>query len=107
MNKTSGMLGSAVLAPDGLVVAKEASTALASEEVWQQALRAFAAFSDVAESSGCGQANGVTMEWAHGRLMARAVPGGILFAVARADVPLGTAETAMDEAAAAIQRAGG
>lgn len=107
LNKTGGVLGSAVLAPDGLVIANQASTALASEELWQQALRAFGAFSDMAESSGCGQAATLTLEWDQGRLLAHAVPGGILLAAARADVPFGQVQTAVEQAAEAIRGSGG
>jgi len=107
LNKTSGVLGSAVLAPDGLVIARQASTALASEELWQQALKAFGAFSDISESSGCGQATAVTMEWSHGRLFARAVRGGILLAATRGDVPLGQVQIAVEQAAAELQGDGG
>ncbi len=107
LNKTGGVLGSAVLAADGLLIAKQASTALEAEELWQQALKVFGALSDVAESAGCGQASAVTMEWDNGRLLAHVVPGGILLAAARADAPLGQVQTAVEHAAAAMREAGG
>jgi predicted regulator of Ras-like GTPase activity (Roadblock/LC7/MglB family) len=107
LNKTSGVLGSAVLAPDGLLIAEQVSTALPSEELWQKALRAFGAFSDIAEGCGCGEATGLTMEWTGGRLMAHSVPGGVLIAATRGRVPLGQVQTAVEHAAARIRETGG
>jgi predicted regulator of Ras-like GTPase activity (Roadblock/LC7/MglB family) len=107
LNKTNGVLGSAVLAPDGLVISSEASTSVASEELWQQALKAFGALADMAESAGCGQATSVSFEWDRARVLAHVVPGGILFAATRPEVPLGQAQTAVQRAAAAICETGG
>jgi len=106
LNKTNGVLGSAVLAPDGLVIAREASTSVSSEGLWQQGLKAFSALADMAQAAGCGEATAVNIEWGQARMLAHVVPGGILFAAMRPDVPLGQAQTAVQRAAAAIREAG-
>jgi len=96
-----------VLARDGLVIAIEASTSVASEELWQQGLKAFNALTDMAEAAGCGPAATVSIEWDRARMVAHVVPGGILFAAMRPDVPLGQAQTAVQRAAAAMRETGG
>jgi len=102
LNKTSGVLGSAVLAPDGLVIASQASTELEDEEMWQHALRAFQAFAGLAEACGCGETVSAALEWENGKLVVRTLPQGILLAAADSACPLGPIQVAVDHAAAAI-----
>ena len=107
LNKTSGMLGRAVLASDGLVIASQASTELQDEEIWQHALRAFQAFASLAQACGCGEAASAALEWEEGKLVARTLPRGTLLAAANSECALGPMQMAVEQAAAAISAMGG
>jgi predicted regulator of Ras-like GTPase activity (Roadblock/LC7/MglB family) len=106
LNKTPGLLGSAVLAHDGLLIASHASTALQDQEMWQHALRAFQGFAALAQACGCGDALSASLEWEQGKVVAKSIPQGVLLAAADGACALGPVQIAVEQAAAAIAAAG-